>query len=83
MKYIKLFQFNKLSKLNIIKRYFSIYYINIINNFTKNNIKYLTTFEIKIRNPDKLDIFNSTIYEGRLSFNKNNMYISKIFENNE
>ena len=58
-------------------------FIDKIQNFTMYNLKYVDSFELKINNPKKLNIFNNFIYEGSLWFSKNNMRINKRFENND
>jgi hypothetical protein len=71
--------------INIIRCFSSnsIYFVETINNFSKNNIKYLDSFQIKIKNPKQLNIFNPTIYEGTIWFSKNDMKIYKTFNNND
>ena len=58
-------------------------FIDKINNFTRNNLKYIDSFELKITNPKNLNLFNNFIYEGSLWFSKNNMRINKRFENDD
>ena len=58
-------------------------FIPLIKNFTKHNIKYIYCLELKIFNPDKLNMFNPTIYEGNIWFIKNNLRIYSKFNNND
>lgn len=56
--------------------------VETVNNFTKNNMKYLDFLDIKFRHPNKLDIIHPTIYEGTIQFSRNKMILCKTFNNN-
>ncbi len=54
-----------------------------ISNFTKNNIKHIDCFELRIINPKKLSFMRPVMYEGTISFSKDNLHLYKTFSNND
>jgi len=72
-----------LKKLKNIRIYMSqVEFIDKINNFTRNNLKYIDSFELKITNPKNLNMFDLTIYKGTIWLSKDKMKIYKTFDNN-
>jgi sRNA-binding carbon storage regulator CsrA len=79
----KIINKNLFVKINNRKYLTQTQFIGVLNNFTKYNLNHIEYVNIRINKPDNCNIFRPTIYETIISFKKDNMNISKTFENND